>query len=120
MNDPLVEKVELLVGWLQEKKANSIQAIDVRDKCNFTEYLIVCTGSATLHNKAIADHVLDNARENKIRILGKEGMKAETWILLDLNDVIIHIFTEEMKEMYKLEDLWTQKNIIIQDAQNEN
>ena len=115
MDKVLEEKVELLVGWLQEKKAYDIQAIDVRDKCSFTEYLIVCTGSATMHNKAIADHVLDSARENKIRVLGKEGMKAETWILLDLNDVIIHIFTEEMKDMYKLEDLWTQK-IIIQES----
>ena len=115
MDKILEEKVELLVGWLQEKKAYDIQAIDVRDKCSFTEYLIVCTGTATLHNKAIADYILDKAKENKFRVLGKEGMKAETWILLDLNDVIIHIFIEDIRNLYKLEDLWTQK-IIIQET----
>jgi len=115
MDKILEEKVELLVGWLQEKKAYDIQAIDVRDKCSFTEYLIVCTGTATLHNKAIADYILDKAKENKFRVLGKEGMKAETWILLDLNDVIVHIFIEDIRNLYKLEDLWTQK-IIIQET----
>ncbi|MCL2065246.1 MAG: ribosome silencing factor [Candidatus Cloacimonetes bacterium] len=108
----LEEKVELLSSWLQEKKANSVVSVDVRDKCTFTEYLIICTGTATLHNKALADYVLDKARENKIKILGKEGFEACTWILIDMNDVIMHIFTEETLNLYKLEDLWKSKNII--------
>jgi len=110
----LEDKVELIVGWLQERKADDIISLDVRDKCSFTEYIVVCTGTATLHNKAIADYVLDKCHENKIKVLGKEGMQVGTWVLLDLNDVIVHIFSEDMKETYKLEDLWTKK-IIIQD-----
>ena len=114
MDIRLEEKVELIENWLRERKADDIVSIDVRDKCSFTEYIIVCHGTATLHNRAIADHVLDKCYENKVRILGKEGMQTGVWILIDLNDVIVHVFSEEMKETYNLEDLWTKK-ITIQD-----
>ena len=107
----LEEKVTAYINWLQERKAHNVLAIDVRGKCSFTEYIIICTGTAIIHNKAIADFILEKSYENKIQVLGKEGTKALTWILIDLNDIIVHIFTEEMLEMYNLEDLWTNKNI---------
>ena len=106
----LEQKVTLLNEWLNDKKANNILNIDVSDRCNFTEYIIICTGTATLHNKAIADFIIDKAKENKIKILSKEGMTACTWILLDMNDVILHIFSVDTLEMYKLEDLWKERN----------
>ena len=112
MDLELEEKVSLLSNWLQEKKASSVVCVDVRGKCSFTEYLVISTGSAILHNKALADHIFDKASENKMKILGKEGLEACTWILIDMNDVIIHIFTEETLNMYKLEDLWKNKNTI--------
>ena len=77
----LEEKVDFIVERLQEKRADNVLAIDVRDRCSFTEYLVVCTGSATLHNRALAEHVIDKAKEKKIRVLGKEGFEACTWIL---------------------------------------
>ena len=112
MEKELEEKVCLLSDWLQEKKASSVVCVDVRGKCSFTEYLVICTGTATLHNKALADYLFDKASEHKIKILGKEGLEACTWILIDMNDVIVHIFTEETLAMYKLEDLWKNKSII--------
>jgi len=105
----LEEKVKMIAEWLFEKKADNILTIDVRDKCNFTEYLVICTGMATMHNQAIADYVVDKARENKMKILSKEGLQASVWVLIDLNDVIVHIFTEEIRNNYRLEDLWTKK-----------
>jgi ribosome-associated protein len=100
------EKIEMIVSWLTEKKASQIVSLDVKDKCSFTEHMIVCSGLATLHNKAIANHLLDKAYENKFQVLGKEGFDAATWILIDLNDVIVHIFTDEVRKNYRLEDLW--------------
>ena len=108
----LQDKVNLICSWLNDKKASSVVSIDVRGKCSFTEYLIITSGTALLHNKALADCIIDQSREHKIKILGKEGFEACTWILIDLNDVIVHIFSEEMLNTYKLEDLWKNKNII--------
>ena len=107
----LEEKVSVYISWLQERKANNVLAIDVREKCSFTEYIIICTGTAIVHNKAIADYILEKSIENKIPVLGREGTEALTWILIDLNDIIVHIFTETTLEMYNLEDLWTRKTI---------
>lgn len=109
MEVSLKEKVGLLVTWLQEKKAYDVVNVDVSDKCSFTEYIIVCSGTATLHNKAIADFIIEKAQENNFKILGKEGFTAATWILIDMNDVVIHIFVDDVRDMYKLEDLWTKK-----------
>ena len=111
MEFTLEEKVSAYINWLQERKANNVLAIDVREKCSFTEYIIICTGTAIVHNKAIADFVLEKSYEHKISVLGKEGAEALTWILIDLNDIIIHIFTEETLQQYSLEDFWTKKNI---------
>ena len=109
MEKKLKEKVELITNWLIEKKADDIVAIDVKDKCNFTEFIIVCTGMAYLHNKAIADFIMEKAHEYKIKVLGKEGFQAATWILIDFNDIVVHIFTSEIRNNYKLEDLWTNE-----------
>ena len=119
MDNILIEKIKIIESWLIEKKAFDIISVDVSEKCSFTEYLIVCTGMATLHNRAIADYIVEKAHEHNIRILGKEGFTASTWILLDLNDVIVHIFTSETRTMYQLEDLWTNR-IKKQDIDNEN
>jgi len=112
MNFELEEKIELISGWLQEKKASSVVCVDVRGKCSFTEYLVISTGTASIHNKALADYIFDKAREYKFQVFGKEGLDACSWILIDMNDVIVHIFNEETLNMYKLEDLWKNKNTI--------
>ena len=119
MDTTLIERVNYFINLLHERKANNVIAIDVRDKCNFTEYLIISTGTATMHNKSIAEYVLDKSYDNKIQVLSIEGMDALTWILIDLNDIIVHIFTEETFEKYNLEDLWTKRNI-IPGIKNEN
>ena len=119
MEISLEAKVNIYTEWLLERKAENVLAIDVREKCSFTEFIIVCTGTSIIHNKAIADYILDKSYQNKIQVLGKEGAEALTWILIDLNDLIIHIFTEETLNMYNLEDLWTKKNI-NQDNNYEN
>jgi len=103
------EKVNLIAGWLLEKKADYIVTLDVRDKCSFTEYLIICSGQATIHNTAIANFIIDQAKVNKIPVLSKEGLAAATWILLDLNDVIVHIFMPEIRDVFQIEDLWTKR-----------
>ncbi len=107
----LENKVEKITQWLLEKKADEIIAVDVREKCSFTEFIIVCHGTATLHNKAISEFVIEKAQENKMRLLGKEGLDACVWILLDFNDIIVHIFNEDVRSLYKIEDLWTRKSI---------
>jgi len=100
------EKLEALLNWLAEKQADNIKVYDVSENSAYTDFIVVCEGSADLHNKAIANHLLDMAKEAKYRILGKSGMEYGLWILLDIGDVVIHIFLPEKREFYQIDRLF--------------
>lgn len=100
------EKIEKLQEWISEKKGENIVVIDVRDKSSFTDHFVICSGNGQLHTKAIANHLVEKAREYNFYMMGVEGMDAAKWILLDLGDVIVHIFDAAIRDHYQLEDLW--------------
>ena len=99
-------KVEAIIEWLQEKKADNIKIYDVERKSSYTDVIIVCEGSADMHNKAIANHLIENAKENKLHVLSKEGLDFGQWILIDLADVVVHIFLPQTREYYDIDDLF--------------
>lgn len=100
------ELVEKIVYWLQEKKAEDIKVLDVKEQAEYTDFIILCSGSGGLHMKAIADNIAMQAKEEKIQIFSKEGANNDWWILLDFVDVVVHIFSYESREYYKLEEIF--------------
>ncbi len=99
-------KLEAILNWLSEKKADHIRVYDVATASAYTDYIVVCEGSADLHNKAIATHLLEMAKEHKFAVLGKAGLEHGVWILLDIGDVIVHIFLPEKRQYYKIDALF--------------
>ncbi len=95
-----------IINWMEEKKAVQIKHIDVTGETDFTDHLIICSGTADLHNKAIAENIIQNAKENGMEILSTEGKNFSTWILIDFGDIIVHIFSQDKREYYKIEDLY--------------
>ena len=95
-----------IINWMEEKKAVEIKHIDVTGETDFTDHLIICSGTADLHNKAIAENIIQSAKENGMEILSTEGKNSSTWILVDFGDIIVHIFSQNKREYYKLEDLY--------------
>ncbi len=100
--------IESLIGWMVEKKAEDVKFFDVREKTDYTDNVVLATGSNELHLKAIATNVLEKAKESGMRILGKEGMNNANWILLDFGDIIVHITLAESRENYKLDKLFQE------------
>jgi len=100
------ESVKKIIEWASDKKSEDLIHIDVKGKTDFTDSIIICHGSAELHIKAIADNIIQKAKENNIQLLSVEGMENATWVLLDFADIIVHIFSEEKRNYYKLEDLY--------------
>ena len=96
-----------IINWMEEKKAVDIKHIDVTGETDFTDHLIICSGTAELHNKAIAENIIFNAKTNGLEILSSEGKNSSTWILIDFGDIIVHIFSQDKREYYKIEDLYT-------------
>ncbi|HPY96472.1 MAG TPA: ribosome silencing factor [Candidatus Cloacimonadota bacterium] len=114
------EKAALIIEALESKKAENISYIDIAGKSTLTDAIIICNGNGELHNRALADHLVEIAKSNKIHILGKEGMDNAKWILIDFGEIIVHIFNSSMRDYYKIEELWS-KNTKTQDIeQDEN
>jgi ribosome-associated protein len=99
-------KLEAILTWLTEKKADNIRVYDVRNTSDYTDYLVVCEGAADLHNKAIAEHLLGQAKEHKLHIVGKAGLEYGQWVLVDFGDIIAHVFLPEKREYYKIDQLF--------------
>jgi len=88
------------------KKAFNIDVMDLRKITSFTDFFIVCTGSTDVHVKAIADSVLDNCKASEIPVYHVEGYESKRWILIDLVEIVVHIFQPEVRSYYQLERLW--------------
>jgi ribosome-associated protein len=90
----------------EEKKATEIRVLDLRDVTSFTDYFVICTGSSSRQNQAIADEVEKQLSENGRRPYSVEGFQHAEWILVDYGDFIVHIFSTEARKFYDLERLW--------------
>lgn len=91
---------------LVDLKAKDILQLDVSHLSNVTDAIIIASGTSTRHVKALADNVADEARKAGIRPLGMEGERDAEWILVDLNNVIVHVMLPTARKFYDLESLW--------------
>jgi ribosome-associated protein len=100
------ELVSQIVKWLEDRKAEDIRVYDLQGKTSYTDFTIICSGNSSLHTRAIATQVLDKVKEMHIPHLGQEGVDNGQWILIDLYEVVIHIFIPAVREQYQIDDLF--------------
>ncbi len=100
------ELVELTKSALEDVKAQDIQIIDVHGKNSLTDYMIIATGTSNRQINAMADKVREIVKAKGVMPLGEEGKGDSDWVLLDLNDVIVHMMTAAARQFYDLERLW--------------
>ena len=92
-----------------DKLARDVRLIDLRGVVSYTDYFVVCTGQNPRQTKAISEHVVDVMQEKGFkRPRRRESDPEGTWLLLDYVDVVLHIFTPEARDFYRLESLWGQ------------
>ena len=90
-----------------DKQASDLLVLEVFDILNITDYFLICSGKNDKQTKAIADEVRKAIRELGGKPLRAAGEDLGDWILIDYGDFVIHIFTEEKREYYQLERLWS-------------
>jgi ribosome-associated protein len=99
--------LKLTQDSLDDLKARDLSTLDVRDLTSVTDYLVIASGTSDRHVSSLADNVIRNAKDAGVRPIGVEGQDAGEWVLIDLQDVIVHVMQPRVREFYKLEDLWT-------------
>jgi ribosome-associated protein len=97
---------EILRGVADEKKAWDAVVLDVRAKTSVADYFVICEGDTDRQTRAIADAMIERAREEKLRPLAVDGYQDASWILLDFDSVLAHIFLPGERSYYDLESLW--------------
>ena len=101
------ELSDLIVGALEDVKAQDIVKLNVRKMTTVTDYMIVASGTSSRHVKALANAVADKTREAGHKPAGIEGAEGSEWVLLDLQDALVHIMLPRVREFYNLEKLWS-------------
>ena len=95
-----------LAELLNSKKAEDIVVIDIAEKSSFADFLVVASGTSDRHIESLIDDVEDLAAQDGVPTKGIEGKNGTGWILLDLGDVIVNIFSREMRSKYNIEKVW--------------
>ncbi|MCL2619074.1 MAG: ribosome silencing factor [Defluviitaleaceae bacterium] len=101
---------------LDDKFGEDIRIIDLRGISALTDYFVITNGSSETQVKAMADEVADKLTEAGLRMRSSEGYAGAKWILLDFNDIIIHIFDKTNREFYNLERVWGDAPTVQTDA----
>lgn len=103
---PLAERVAALAAFLEEHKAGDVACLELGGENAFAEAMLVATAGSMRQAQALADGVAELCRERGFECLRIEGYAAAQWILVDCNDIIVHILLGPARELYRLEDLW--------------
>ena len=108
---PKVAKAKKTQQWIQnaleDAKTQNIAVLDVRKISDFTDYMVIATGTSNRHVQSSADKVVETLRGHGVRRVGIEGKQLGDWVLIDFGDVVVHIMREQTRDFYNLEKLWS-------------
>jgi ribosome-associated protein len=96
----------VIAAALDDMKALEVKMLDVRDLTDIADTMVIASGTSDRHVRSVAQRVVEKAKEAGFRPHGLEGMKDGDWVLIDLNEVIVHVMLPRVREFYGLEKLW--------------
>tara|TARA_B110000438_G_scaffold65019_1_gene65626 strand:+ start:1009 stop:1365 length:357 start_codon:yes stop_codon:yes gene_type:complete len=106
MTDTLNDLTQLVVHAAAEKKAFDILVLDLRKRSDLTDFFVICSANSRMQVKAITDSILNQVYESSHKLSSKEGYTSANWVILDLIDVVAHVFHKDIRAQYDLERLW--------------
>jgi ribosome-associated protein len=102
-----IEQARRIAALVHDKLGRDVVILDMKPVCAYTDYFVVVTGGNPRQTKGIWDEVHEKMKnENGLIPRAVDGVQESTWIVADYSDVVLHVFTPEAREYYRLEELW--------------
>lgn len=111
-------KIKQIALWMADKKGTNLTAFDLRGISSLTESVFLVTARSARHAQALAEELLQHCKDQQWDYFGVEGLQQGQWILVDANEVIVHIFQEEFRSLYNIEGLYTKAPVFDLSAYN--
>lgn len=96
----------------EDKKAMNVVALSLKEISLVADYFVICSGNSDTQVQAIATEVRKQAELSGARVRGIEGMDSARWVLIDLGDVIVHVFHRDERDYYNIERLWSDAKVV--------
>jgi ribosome-associated protein len=98
---------------LEDKKGEDILLIDIHNLADFAEYFVICSGTSDRMLQALVDEVIDQVR-GRYQVRGRiEGLPQDGWVLVDFGDIVVHLFSPDRRNYYRLEELWSKGKVLL-------
>jgi ribosome-associated protein len=108
-----LEKARKIINFLEDKIAEKILLLDIREMTTFTDFFIICNGTSDRMLQALASSVREYAKAEFSQPINIEGDSRTGWMVADLSDVVIHFFSPDQRDYYRLENLWDKGKKLI-------
>ena len=98
---------------LEGKKGEEILLLDIKEIASFTDYFVLCTGTSDRMLDALADATLETVNHRHRKRGKKQGEAREGWVVVDYGDVVVHLFSPDQREHYRLEEFWQDGRVVL-------
>lgn len=102
-----MSKLEIILKVLEDRLAEDINVINLKNS-SIADTIVIATGTSVIQTKALADYIEEELTKNGFSLISKEGFREGEWILIDANDIIVHIFTRKQREFYGIDNLLSE------------
>lgn len=105
----LQEKLEVVIKACDDKLASDVVTLNIGEFTTIADYFVIASGNSVSQTQAIAEEIEYKMESEGYEAMGKEGLREGQWIILDYEDIVVHVFHKDMRNYYNLEKLWTGK-----------
>ncbi|HEY5901053.1 MAG TPA: ribosome silencing factor [Anaerolineales bacterium] len=102
-----------MVNALEDKKGEDIVLLDLKELDIFTDYFVLCNGTSDRMLNALADSTVEAIGKKHKRKGKKEGLARDGWLVVDYGDVVVHLFSPDQRDYYRLEELWGEGKVLL-------
>ena len=102
--------LNIIYETLEKDKALEINSIDLINRSSIADYMIIASGTSSRHVSSMSNNLIKKLKDYGIKAKKPEGLTNSDWVLIDVNDIIVHLFRPEVREFYKLDKMWEMPN----------